>query len=88
MVDRRIVGKQSYPAATVYFEAGHLQVTSPNIAWPLTLRTSPSDYATFKQIKYFVIYGCIWKEKKSKYFSLYAFAAEQEWILAKIGKCC
>ena len=29
-------------------------VVSPNIAQPLTLRTSPSDYGTFNQIKYFV----------------------------------
>ena len=37
MVDRSIVGKQSYLAATVYFEAGNLQVTSPNIACFLLL---------------------------------------------------
>ena len=29
-------------------------VTSPNIARPLALHTSPSDYATFNQIKYFL----------------------------------
>ena len=32
--------------------------------------------------------GYFWKEKNSITFSLYAFTAEQGWILAKIGKCC
>ena len=61
---------------------------SPNIARPLTLRTSPSDYATFNQIKYFcyLISGCFWKEKTSKKISLYAFTAELEWILENVVK--
>ena len=68
---------------------GMSTVTSPNIVRPLTLRTSPSDYATFHQVKSLLlfIFGCFRKEKKRKKFSLYAFTAEQEWILAKIGKC-
>ena len=48
-------------------------VMSPNIALPLTLRTSPSDYASFNQKKKFFSYlvlGCFWKEKNSKRFSL------------------
>ena len=32
-------------------------VMSPNIGWPLTLRTSRSDYAIFNQIKYFLIFN-------------------------------
>ena len=32
-------------------------VMSPNIARPLTLRTSPSDYATFNKIKSFLIFN-------------------------------
>ena len=31
-------------------------VMSPNIAWPLTLRTRPSDYATLNQVKYLLIF--------------------------------
>ena len=31
----------------------NITVMSPNIARPLTLRTSPSDYVTFNQIKPF-----------------------------------
>ena len=31
-------------------------VLSPNIARPLTLRASPTDYATFDQIKSFLIF--------------------------------
>ena len=37
---------------------------SPNIAWPLTLRTSPSD-KTFFDILYQVAFG---KRKTAKYF--------------------
>ena len=32
-------------------------VTSPNIAWPLTMHTSPSDYATINQIKSFSLFN-------------------------------
>ena len=55
-------------------------VTSPKIARPLTLRTSPSDYATFNQIKSFLLFniGLLLEREKSKKFSLYAFTAEQE----------
>ena len=43
---------------------------SPNIAWPLTLRTSPSDYATFNQIKSFLIFSIrlLLERKKAKGF--------------------
>ena len=34
-----------------------LTVMSPNIARPLTLHTSPSDYATFNQIRSFLIFN-------------------------------
>ena len=113
---------------------------SPYIVWPLTVRTSQSDYATFNQIKsFFNIRGpeimnfwvlsqtqnkALWltackhvsassqllrfilimrlyssfitsgqvaygKRKNSMWFSIYAFIAEQRWILAKKnGKCC
>ena len=42
----------------------------PNIAWPLTLRTSPSDYATFNQIKSFLIFniGFLLERVKKKKF--------------------
>ena len=46
-------------------------VTSPNIAQPLTLRTSPSDYATFYQVKSFLLFNIgllLEKEKKAKSF--------------------
>ena len=81
---------QSY---TFFLEEGGLsyRLISPNIAWPLTLRTSPSDYAKFNiKIKSFfdILSVCFWKEKNSKRFSLYVFTAEQGWISAKIGKCC
>ena len=65
----------------------NMTVTSPNIAWPLTLCTSPCDYSIFDQVNslfYYLISGCFWKEKKAKKFSRYAFTSEQEWILAKI----
>ena len=57
-----------------------VSVTSPNIGWFLTLRTSPSDYATFNQIKSFLLFnfGLLLEREKSKKFSLYAFTAEQE----------
>ena len=60
-------------------------VTSPNIARPLTLLTSPSDYTTFNhQIKSFLIFNIMMplERENSKKVSLYAFTAEQEWILA------
>ena len=41
---------------TLTFQTAYT-VMSPNIARPLTLRTSPSDYATFNQIKSFLIYS-------------------------------
>ena len=65
-------------------------VMSPNIARPLTLRTSPSDYATFNPITSFLylVSGCFWKKENSKMFSLEAFTAEQGWISAKICKSC
>ena len=37
------------------FSTNTYTVKSPNIARPLTLRTSPSDYATLNQIKPFLI---------------------------------
>ena len=67
-----------------------LTVMSPNIAMPLTLRTSPSDYATFNQIKSFLIFNIrllLERERQQKIFT-YVFTAEQGWISAKIGKCC
>ena len=63
-------------------------MTSPKIARPLTLRTKPSDYATFNQINYFLLFNIgllLERERNSKKFSLYAFIAEQGWIPAKIG---
>ena len=56
---------------------------SPNTAQPLTLRTTPSDYATFNQIKSFLRYIIrllLGREKQQK-----VFTAEQGWISAKIG---
>ena len=41
---------------------------SPNIARPLTLRTSPSDYATFNQIKKFLIFNIRLLQAKDFYF--------------------
>ena len=41
---------------------------SPNIARPLTLRTSPSDYATFNQIKSFLIFNIRLLQAKAFYF--------------------
>ena len=49
-------------------------VTSPNIARPLTLRTSPSGYATFNQIKSLLLFdiGLLFeREKQQKVFTLY-----------------
>ena len=46
---------------------------SPNIARPLTLRTCPSDSATFNQIKYFLIFNIrllLEGEKQQKVFTL------------------
>ena len=46
---------------------------SPNIARPLTLRTSPSDYATFNRIKSFFISSIrllLEREKQQKVFTL------------------
>ena len=46
---------------------------SPNIARPLTLRTSPSGYATFNQIKSFLIFNIrllLEREKQQKGFHL------------------
>ena len=48
-------------------------VTSPNIARPLTLRTSPSDYATFNKIKTFLLFNIglpLEREKQQKVSSL------------------
>ena len=39
---------------------------SPNIARPLTLRTIPSDYATFNQIRSFLIFNI--RLLQAKYF--------------------
>ena len=44
-------------------------MTSPNIARPLTLRTCPSDYATFNQIKSSLLFNIgllLEKEKQPK----------------------
>ena len=49
-------------------------VTSPNIARPLTLRTSPSDYATFNQIKSFLLFNfglLLEREKQQKVFTFF-----------------
>ena len=46
-------------------------VMSPYIARPLTLRTSPNDYATFNQIKSFLIFSIrllLEREKTAKGF--------------------
>ena len=46
---------------------------SPNIARPLTLRTSPSDNATFNQINIFFIFNIrllLEREKQQKNFTL------------------
>ena len=46
---------------------------SPNIARPLTLSTSPNDYATFNQIKSFLIFSTrllLEKEKQQNDFTL------------------
>ena len=50
---------------------GTHKVLSPNIAPPLTLCTSPSDYATFNQIKTFLIFSIrqlLEREKTAKGF--------------------
>ena len=50
-----------------------ITVTSPNIALPLSLRTSPSDYATFNQIKsvlFFNIGLLFEREKQQKVFTM------------------
>ena len=50
-----------------------ITVMSPNIAQPLTLRTSPSDYATFNQIKTFFIFNIrllLEREKQLNVFTL------------------
>ena len=62
-------------------------VTSPNIARPLTLRTSPSsDYATFNKIQSFLLFHIgllLEREKQEKVFILCRGGFRQ-----KIGKCC
>ena len=48
-------------------------MTSLNIARPLTLHTSPSDYATFNQIKSFLLFNVgllMEREKQQKVFTL------------------
>ena len=50
-----------------------ITVMSPNIARPLTLRTSSSDYATFNQIKSFLIFSIrllLEREKQQKVSTL------------------
>ena len=59
-------------------------VTSPNIARPLTMLTSPSDYATFKQIKSFLIFKIrllLEREKKAKsyHFMLSLLSRSRFW---------
>ena len=51
---------------------------SPNIARLLTLRTCPSDYATFNQKKIFFWYLLLEREKQQKVFilSLHCWAGE------------
>ena len=47
------------------------------------------EHSQLMLILFYLIKGCFWKEKKKQQkFSLYAFTAEQQWISAKIGKCC
>ena len=52
-----------------YLSGNTCTVTSPNITRPLTLCTSPSDYATFNQIKSFLLFN-IWllSEREAKCF--------------------
>ena len=50
-------------------------VMSPNIARPLTLRTSPSDYATFNQIKSILVFSIrlLLEREKQEMVSLLSF---------------
>ena len=72
------VGVQLFPGGGGGFQMliskeNHITVMSPNIARPLTLRTSPSDYATFNQIKSFFIFSIrllLEREKQQKIFTL------------------
>ena len=60
-------------------------VTSPNIARPLTLRTSPSDYVTFNQIKSFLIFNIMLlleREKQQNIFTL----CFHGWVGVDFGK--
>ena len=60
-------------------------VSSPNIARPLTLRTSPSDYATFNQIRsilFFNIGLLLEREKQQNVFTLCAHC----WAGVDLGK--
>ena len=63
---------------------------SPKIAQPLTLRPNPSDYATFNQIKSFLIFitSLLIEREKTTEKALCAFTSEQGWISAKFGKSC
>ena len=53
-------------------------VTSPNIARPLTLRTSPNEYVTINQIKSFLIFNIgllLEREKQQNVFTLYFYCS-------------
>ena len=56
-------------------------VMFPSIVWPLTLHTSPSDYATFIQIKSVLIFNIkllLEREKQQKVFAL--SIQERAWL--------
>ena len=57
MITKRISGQQKQPGSFIpIYNDIPSTVMSPNNVRPLTLRTSPSDYATFNQIKSFLIF--------------------------------
>ena len=59
MMTSLTVSVSSMAEQSVNSWSNHFSITvmSPNIARPLTLRTSPSDFATFNQIKSFLIFN-------------------------------
>ena len=66
-------GKKVGHCESLIFITSTYTVMSPNMARPLTLRTSPSDYVTFQQIKYFLIFNIrllLEREKQQNIFTL------------------
>ena len=64
---------EAHYSHVVYATNNKSTVMSHNIARPLTLRTSPSDYATFNQVNSFLIFSIrllLEREKQQKVFTL------------------